>query len=144
MWRGNGRRNKRKGRHRHARDWSGVYSTCQIREDKCLRAGETEYTEELGDQRRGIHFFLCKTRRGRPKLGWDESLVGGRRPMTDIDSPAVYSSLIAAKLEDEAAEVGRHLPSPTRSVHTDRDAAGPDGAGRQRPKGGREWEEESV
>lgn len=39
------------------------------------------------------------------ELGWDESLSGRTWPITNIDSPTVYSSLITAKLEEEAPKV---------------------------------------
>lgn len=41
------------------------------------------------------------------ELGWDESFSGRTLLMTNIDSPAVYSSLITSKLEEEAVERGR-------------------------------------
>ena len=41
------------------------------------------------------------------ELGWDESFGGRTLPMTNIDSPTVYSSLITAELEEEAVERGR-------------------------------------
>lgn len=40
------------------------------------------------------------------ELGWDESLSGRTCPMTNIDSPTVHSSLINAKLEEDAAGGG--------------------------------------
>lgn len=38
------------------------------------------------------------------ELGWNESLIVGRGPMTNADIPTVHSSFIAAKLQDEAPE----------------------------------------
>lgn len=37
------------------------------------------------------------------ELGWYESLSGGTRTMTNIDSSTVYSSLITTKLEEDTA-----------------------------------------
>lgn len=52
------------------------------------------------------------------ELGWDESLSGRTCPMTNIDSPTVHSSLINAKLEEDAAggglEKGRDKDKTTK------------------------------
>ncbi len=40
------------------------------------------------------------------ELGWYESFSGRTRPVTNINSPTVHSSLITAKLEEDATEEG--------------------------------------
>ncbi|KAK1904882.1 Acyl-lipid (8-3)-desaturase B, partial [Dissostichus eleginoides] len=113
------------------------------------KSGGAVVAKRAGDERRRLVIAESKSNRMMEsrgmeehkhysrELGWNESLIVGRGPMTNADSPTVHSSFIAAKLQDEAPEAWwRWDEIKIKEKREDMLVilAGPDGPGSQRMK----------